>query len=82
MFGWFASDAIAAIALHNCMREGGGSNATLNGGRLNISPDNIQLKTGRAAHGAQTRRVFDLGSTALSRAVYLEHDSYVNVFTI
>lgn len=42
IFCWLASVAIAAIALHNWINEGGGKIATLNGVRLNISPDNIQ----------------------------------------
>lgn len=33
---------MAAIARHNSIKEGGGSIATLNGDRINISPDNIQ----------------------------------------
>lgn len=42
-FGWLAaSEASAAIARHNWMRLDGGTRATLSGGRLNISPDNIQ----------------------------------------
>lgn len=33
---------MAAIARHNSINEGGGNIATLNGDRINISPDNIQ----------------------------------------
>lgn len=33
---------MAAIVLHNSINEGGGNIATLNGDRINISPDNIQ----------------------------------------
>lgn len=42
MFAWLAKVAMVAIALHNWIKEGGGNRATLNGCRLNISPDNIQ----------------------------------------
>lgn len=40
IFCWLASVARVAIALHNSIKEGGGNNATLNGVRINISPDN------------------------------------------
>lgn len=40
IFCWLASVAIAAIALHSSINEGGGNIATLNGVRINISPDN------------------------------------------
>lgn len=33
---------MAAIVRHNSINEGGGNIATLNGDRINISPDNIQ----------------------------------------
>lgn len=42
IFCWLASEAMAAIARHNSINEGGGNIATLNGDRINISPDNIQ----------------------------------------
>lgn len=42
IFCWFASVAMAAIARHNSINDGGGNIATLNGDRINISPDNIQ----------------------------------------
>lgn len=40
IFCWLASVARVAIALHNSIKEGGGNKATLNGVRINISPDN------------------------------------------
>lgn len=40
IFCWLASVARVAIALHNSINEGGGNIATLNGVRINISPDN------------------------------------------
>lgn len=40
IFCWLASVARVAIALHNSINEGGGNKATLNGVRINISPDN------------------------------------------
>lgn len=43
IFCWLASVARVAIALHNSIKSGGGNGcnkATLNGERINISPDN------------------------------------------
>lgn len=47
IFCWLASVAMAAIALHSSINEGGGNIATLSGDRINISPDNIQVRNHR-----------------------------------
>lgn len=60
-FGWLAAnEASAAMARHNCMRLDGGTRATLSGGRLNISPDNIQHTH---AHGERANERTRIGSS-------------------